>query len=246
MVTCNKSTCSERVCTEPPKFRQLAANAVSGFTAWGTTYTTCSKIDYFQQCQPLAAFYNLQRSHAATLAARYTICSDHLKHENHLQKKNRSLQVAAASCKKLQVVDFVASGIAAKGLLQVVTLQMASTYHLQQSPLKHLLLVPIHRKNTQKSRTWIPSVAWRMRSKISSPESIRLCVTKIENSSGPVVERLNFSESKLSFITPTVSRSVTVDEKMTVPISVVSATTISWNTFWNLGGQSFESRILMI
>ena len=54
------------------------------------------------------------------------------------------LQVVATSGKKLQVFDitanawFVASGIAASDLLQLVNLQVASTYHLQRS---HMLQV---------------------------------------------------------------------------------------------------------
>ena len=63
MGTCNKSTCSERVCTDP-QYKHTCSYQLQ--------QATCS--GHQQQNQPLTAFHNLQRP----LAAFFTTCNGHL------------------------------------------------------------------------------------------------------------------------------------------------------------------------
>ena len=78
MGTCNKSTCSERVCTDPPILGHLQLPVAAGHLQQPPTAATSSNINHLQlftTCSGhLQLFYNLQRP----LAAISTTCSDYL------------------------------------------------------------------------------------------------------------------------------------------------------------------------
>ena len=120
MGTCNKSTCSERVCRDSTN---LAAN---GFAASDKLMPLATlpvaaghlQLSHLQQNQPFAAFYNLQRPFAAFFVRGF------------------ALQVVK-SCKwliLLQVVDSVASCKAASDLMQLVKLEV----DLLQVPIRQI------------------------------------------------------------------------------------------------------------
>ena len=60
-----------------------------------------------------------------------------IKERNYLKISNLSIIKSHAKTGLYQLGQSVASGIAAMGLLQLVKLQVASTYRLQQSDLQH-------------------------------------------------------------------------------------------------------------
>ena len=137
MGTYTKSTCSERVCTDSQNLSNL--QLMLQVASWShlhlyqlqqvhCNYTTCSFLQV--AVATCSNINNLQLNHF--FESGFCVASS-------LYKWLILLQVVK-SCKSLillQVVDFVASGLAAMGMLQLVKLQVASSYHLQQSHLQH-------------------------------------------------------------------------------------------------------------
>ena len=91
MGTCNKSTCSERICTDPPILGHLQLPVAASHLQQPPAASTSSNINHLQLFynlqRPLAAisttcsfFYNLQRPLAAisTIFSFFTTCSGHL------------------------------------------------------------------------------------------------------------------------------------------------------------------------
>ena len=101
--TCNKSTCSERVCTDPPILGHLLLPVAEGHLQQPPAAATSSNINHLQLFTTCSGHLQLFLQLTAATCSFFTTCSYQLQHTTYSSHLQRPLAAISTTCSFLQL-----------------------------------------------------------------------------------------------------------------------------------------------